>query len=137
MAYIQGKGALFKWHNGTSLQTIVQVEDITIATMTVPPVRFKATNAAAEVLVGAGVPSYGTVQFTMAWDPDDANHAAMYADSLAGTARASQVIFTNTGTAAYAWSTGIISSWAPQSVNADGLQKIQVTIDVGGETITP
>ena len=135
MAYIVGKGAVFKWTN-TGLQTIVQAENIKPAASTLPAVRFSPTNGTESVLVAGGLLVPGDVSLTIAWDPDDTQHAALYAAHVAATNAASEILFVSSGFKIdYAGS--IITSWDPQGWTADDLQKVAITIAVGGITITP
>jgi len=136
MAYTPGKGTHLQLSIASVFTDIAQVTKLTPPSMEMGTTETTHLLSAWKEFIG-NMPDGGEVQFTIEFDPAGTTHQSLFSKFAAGGLESWKVIFADIGTAEFDF-VGIISKFAIDEVNFDGVVTASLTIKISGAiTFTP
>lgn len=131
-----GKGTVVQLTVVSTLTTIPQIENLTIPGLSQATIDTTGLDNSWKTCIGS-IPEGGELSFTLNWNPGNTVHGNVFTASQSATPVAWSIACADAGAAAITFS-GVMTKFQPQSVNAEGIVKVDCTLKVSGAiTITP
>jgi hypothetical protein len=136
MTRLAAKGTKFQYGNGSGTETFTDMAQVrSIGDLGGDSGEIDTTDlssTAKEYLMG--LPDNGDLQLTLAWDPADARHVAMFTRETTQSLNNYKIVMSDTGAFTWAFS-AYVKSFKITGMTPDSLIEAQVTLRISGAIV--